>query len=281
MTELQDRVVIITGAGRGIGRATAEACARAGARLLLDDLGTTPEGAEQDPTVVAALADSLRAGGADVDCTDTDVTADGAPEALVERAVERFGRVDGLVCNAGFAREGLLVRAADDALDRMLDVHLRATMRLNRALARQLIAQGDGGAIVNTSSHAALFGARRQTALAAATAGVIGFSRSLSIELKRHDIRVNAIAPLARTRLTEALPMFQNIRSDSMTPAQVAPVTVFLLSDLARDVHGELVGVAGARVYGVAPRESTGVFFEQGPPSPEALAAAWSSIIRG
>ena len=86
---------------------------------------------------------------------------------------------------------------------------------------------------------------------------------------------------MARTRLTEDLPMFQNIRPDSMAPEQVAAVHVFLLSDLARDVQGDLVGVAGARVYSISARESTGVFFEEGPPSVSALASQWSAITRG
>jgi len=279
--ELEGKVVIITGAAGGIGQATAHACAGAGARLVLNDVGCDADGSGSDPERVRELGNELRAAGYDVITSDSDVAGEGAADDLIAGAVDAYGRIDGVVCNAGFASDAPLLRLEDAAWERMLDVQLHATMRLNRAAARQMIEQGDGGSLINTASHAALFGSRRQTALAAATAGTVGLTRSLSIELKRHAIRVNAVVPMARTRLTEQLPMFQNIRADSMAPAQVAPVHVFLLSDLASEVQGDLVGVAGARVYAIAARESTGVFFEDGPPTAAELAAQWQSITRG
>lgn len=278
--ELEGKVIVLTGAAAGIGLATARACVAAGARLLVNDVGCGPDGTGHDPQRVHALAAELTSAGGEVIASDADVAADGAGDDLIASAVARFGRIDGLVCNAGFAGDALLLRQDDEAWERMLDVHLHATMRLNRAAARRMVEQGDGGSLINTAAHAGLFGGRRQTALAAATAGVVGLTRSLSIELRRHAIRVNAVVPVARTRLTEELPMFKNIRADSMTPGHVAPVHVFLLSDLARDVQGELVGVAGARVYAIAARETTGVFFEEGPPSADDLATRWPAIMR-
>ena len=279
--ELDGKVIVITGAARGIGLATARACAAAGARLVLNDLGCDADGAGSDPEVVRKAATELREQGYDVADDASDVAAAGAADDLLGHAMDVFGRVDGVVCNAGFAIDSPLLRTDDATWERMLDVQLHATMRLNRAAARLMVEQGDGGSIVNTASHAALFGSRRQTALAAATAGTVGLTRALSVELMRHRIRVNVVVPMARTRLTRSLPMFQNIAEDSMSPDQVAPVHVFLLSDLAAEVHGDLVGVAGARIYTIAARESTGVFFEDGPPSVADLADAWAAITRG
>lgn len=281
MALLEGKVVVVTGAGRGIGRAVALLCAREGASVVVNDLGTDREGAGVDPSVASAVAKEIAdAGGAAV-ASHESVAAPDAGARVVDRALDAFGRLDALVSSAGFLRDRSLLKMDDADLDAMLDVYVRGAFGLTRAAARAMVDGGQGGAIVHTTAPAALFGSARQTAFAAASAAVIGLVRSAAIELKRHNVRINAIAPTARTRLTEDLPVFQGIREDSMTPEHVAPLAAFLVSPLATDVNGEILGVAGARLYALRTRETTGAFAEGRPFTPEEIRAAWGDITRG
>lgn len=264
----EGKVVLITGAAGGIGRAAAELCAREGARLFVNDLGADAEGQGADSDVAARLAAELRAGGADVVHDASDVAAPGAAAALVQSAVDRLGRLDGVVSCAGFAFERSVLKTDDAMLARVLDVHLRAPFALVRAAGARMVEQKEGGAIVLASGPAAYFGARGQAALGAAHAALVALARSAALELRRHEVRVNAIVPTARTRANEELPTFAAIPEGAMSPAHVAAMIGYLLSPLAADVNGEVVGVAGARAYGLKTRETPGAFSEGGPVDP-------------
>jgi NAD(P)-dependent dehydrogenase (short-subunit alcohol dehydrogenase family) len=278
---LEGKVALVTGAGRGVGRAIALALGREGARVLVNDLGCDREGAGRDPDVAAAVAQEIRDGGGQAIPSSDDVSSEGVPVRLVQEALDRFGRLDAVVASAGILRDKTVLKLEPGDLDALLALHLRAGLALTRAAARAMIDSGAGGSITHLSAPVAFFGNVRQAALAAATAGIAGLCRSAAVELRKHRVRVNAIAPTARTRLTEELPMFQGIAPGSMGPEHVAPVAVFLASDLAADVCGETLGVAGGRVYAFRIRETTGAFVEGGTFTPEEIHAQWAQITRG
>jgi len=265
---LEGKVVVVTGAAGGIGRAVAETCAREGAKLVLNDVGADREGQGADPDVVARVASELRSGGAEVVHDASDVSALGAAGALVMTAKERFGRLDGVVSCAGFLVERNVLKTDDWLFARVMDVHLHAPFALVRAAGALMVEQKEGGSIVLASGPAAYFGARGQAAIGAAQAGLIALARSAALELRRHEVRVNAIVPTARTRANEDLPTFAAIPEGAMSPAHVAGMIGYLLSGLSSDVNGEVVGVAGARAYGLKTRETPGAFSEGGPAEP-------------
>ncbi len=277
---LEDKAVVVTGAGGGIGRAEALFLAREGARIVACDLGCDKEGRGSDPAVAERVAEEIRAAGGEAVASHEDVAAGGAADRLVTLALDRFGRLDAVVAAAGIARDRTVVNLDDADLEAVLCVHVRASFALTRAAARAMMDRGEGGSIVLTTSTSAFFGTARQAATSAAAAAVVGLVRSAAVELRKHRIRVNAIAPTARTRTTEHLPMFQGIGAGSMSPEHVAPVAAFLVSDLSEDVSGEVLGVAGGRVHALRSRETTGAFVEGRPFSPEEIRANFHEITR-
>jgi NAD(P)-dependent dehydrogenase (short-subunit alcohol dehydrogenase family) len=275
---LDGRVVVVTGAGRGVGRAHALACAAQGARVLVNDLGCALDGTGADPTVAEAVASEIRAAGGTALADATDAAN---AEPLIARALGELGRVDAVIAAAGITSDRAVLKMDDAILERMIALHVRGSFALVRAAARAMIdAQGAGGSIVLHTAPVAFFGALRQSALAAVTAATAALARSAAIELRKHRIRVNAIAPTARTRATEDLPLFRGIAPESMGPEFVGPLGAFLCSDLSADVSGEVVGAAGTRLYALRGRETPGWFGEGTPPTPEAIARAWSEITR-
>lgn len=266
MHTLEGKVAIVVGGGRGIGMATVRALSRAGAAIVVQDLGCDPEGEHPDPKVAASLASELVKQGGRAIASDTDITAPGAAAQVVKLALDTFGQVDAGVYCAGLSLERPLLRTSDDELQRVLDVHVSGAARFTRELARSLLAQKRPGSILLMSGAAGFFGTSGQCAYATAAAAVAGFARTAASELRRHQIRVNALAPTARTRLTERLPLFRSIRPDSLTTEHVAQVAAFLVSDAASEIQGEVLGVAGGRIYGLRSLETSGVFLE-GPPA--------------
>lgn len=277
---LDGKVAIVTGAGRGIGRAEAILFAKEGARVVVNDLGCDRDGSGRDPSIARAVVDEIASGGGEAVASVQDVTAEGAAEELVRVALDTWGGLDVVVSNAGVVRERTLLNLEDPDLDRMFAVGLLGALRLARAAARVMVERAWPGSLILTSGPHAFFGAARQSASAATAAAIVGLTRSAAVELRRHQIRVNAIAPTARTRATAHLPMFQSVPEESMGPEHVAAVALFLASDLSADVNGEVVGVAGGRVYALRARESTGAFSDDRPLTPEELLRAWPEITR-
>jgi NAD(P)-dependent dehydrogenase (short-subunit alcohol dehydrogenase family) len=256
---LENKVAIVTGAGNGIGKATALLFAREGASVIVNDADLSADGSPMDPGAAArVVAQIVSAGGKAIASSDS-VCASGGAKAIVELALATFGRLDVLVNNAGFLRDQSLLKMPERDFSDVVDVHLKGCFASCQAAIPAMKKQGSG-AIVNTTGMPGLLGNYGQANLSAAQAGVYGLTRTASIELQRFRIRVNAVAPLAKTRLTEDLPMFEHV--DSMRPEHVAPVHLFLASELAENTTGVVIGVAGGRLSAYRVVESGGQFKE-------------------
>jgi NAD(P)-dependent dehydrogenase (short-subunit alcohol dehydrogenase family) len=276
---VDDKVVIITGAGGGIGRAHALAFAREGARLVINDLGGTRDGSGSG-SAANRVVDELRAAGAQAVASHDDVGSPQGAASLVDGAVQAFGRVDVLVNNAGILRDKSFLKMDEGMWDSVVNVHAKGTFLVSQVFAKQLVAQGGGGRVVNTTSVSGMLGNFGQANYSSAKAGIYGLTRTMSIELQKHRITVNAIAPIAKTRMTEDLPMFQGV--DTLTPEHIAPAALFLGSDLCGDRTGHVLAIAGARVYAFKVIETTGRYKEtdNGLWTAQEIAESWDSIVK-
>lgn len=240
---LKDQVVLITGAGNGIGRAYALAFAAAGARVVVNDLGGARDGDGASDAPARAVVQEILALGGDAVADFGSVTVPADCARMVEAAVARWGRLDAVVNNAGVLRDRTFSKLTDEEWDLVVAVHLTGTRNVVRAALPAL--SRAGGSIINTTSYSGMIGNFGQANYAAAKAGIYGFTRVLAVELQRANITANCIAPIAKTRMTEDIGRI----GDDWTPAQIAPVAVFLASPLARKVTGKVFGVAGQRIH--------------------------------
>ena len=257
---LDGKSVVITGAGNGIGRATALLFAREGAKVVVNDLGGARDGTGGNQAAAQTVADEIRAaGGTAVPNYENIATLDGA-RSLTAAAVREFGRIDVLVNNAGILRDKTLLKMDLAEWQAVIDVHLTGTFLCTQAAAAYMRTTG-GGRIVNTTSISGLLGNFGQSNYSAAKAGIYGLTRTASIELQKFGIAVNAVAPIAKTRMTEDLPMFAKIEG-TLSAEHVAPAHLFLASDLVGERTGIVVGVAGARISIFKIVESAGRYKE-------------------
>jgi NAD(P)-dependent dehydrogenase (short-subunit alcohol dehydrogenase family) len=254
---LDEKVVIVTGAGNGIGRAHALLFASEGAAVVVNDVGGARDGSTAGETspADAVVKEIEAAGGRAVASHDSVATAEGA-QAIVALGVETFGKVDVLVNNAGILRDKTFLKMDEAMWDSVIAVHLKGTFLVSQAFAKHAVNRGGGGRIVNTTSVSGMLGNFGQANYAAAKAGIYGLTRTMAIELQKHRITVNALAPIAKTRMTEDLPTFQNV--ETMTPAHISPAALFLASDLCGDRTGHVLAAAGARMYAFKVVESAG-----------------------
>jgi len=278
---LDGKVAIITGAGGGIGRAHALAFAQEGAKVVVNDLGGDRHGGGKGAEMADKVVGEIRAAGGDAVANyDSVATREGA-DGMVWSALNKFGKVDVLVNNAGVLRDKTFLNMSDSDWNTIFDVHMKGTYFCSQAVARQLKAQNKGGRIINTTSVSGLMGNFGQANYSAAKAGIYGFTRTLSMELKRANVTVNALAPVAFTRLIEDLPMIQAMPNakDSLAPEHIAPIAVFLASDLAADITGTIVGVQGPKVSVYRMIETSGATPKSGDKwSAQELRERWSEI---
>ncbi len=277
---LEGKVAIITGAGGGIGREHALLFAREGAKLVVNDLGSDRhgggKGAEMADQVVAEIKGK---GGDAVANYDSVATREGA-DGLVWSALNKFGKLDIVVNNAGILRDKTLLNMSEQEFDLLIAVHLRGTFLVTQAAARVLKAQGKGGRIVNTTSLSGLLGNFGQGNYAAAKGGIYSLTRTASMEFQRMGVTVNAIAPVALTRMTSDLQMFKGMTPEQIGPQYIAPVAAFLASELAADITGTILGVQGPKVFLYKMIETEGVTREGGPWSPAEIKERWNEIAR-
>ncbi|HEY0465096.1 MAG TPA: SDR family NAD(P)-dependent oxidoreductase [Polyangiaceae bacterium] len=257
---LDGKVTVITGAGNGIGRASALLFAREGAHVLVNDLGSARDGSGAAASAADAVVAEIRAAGGSAEANHDSVSSPEGATAIIDQALAAFGRVDVLLNNAGILRDKTLLKMSREDWQAVLDVHLSGSFFCTQAAAQKMKEQGSGS-IINTTSVSGMLGNFGQANYAAAKAGIYGLTRTASIELQRYGVRVNAVAPIAKTRLTEDLPMFEKIE-DSLSPDHVAPAHLFLASSLSNDVTGVVLAVAGARMSVFKVVESPGKYKE-------------------
>ena len=253
--DLTGKVAVVTGSGRGLGLAYATELARAGASVVINDVD-----AEVADTAVLAITE---AGGTAVAEVVPVGTSDAA-QALVDRAVNEFGRLDILVNNAGILRDTTLWKMTDEQFDLVITTHLRGTFTCTRAAAIRMREQGEGGRIICVGSPTGQVGNFGQTNYAAAKAGIVGMVRTWALELARAEITVNAIVPVAATAMTETvpflkpyvdalaagepLPPFARQELGFGSPQDAAGLVAFLASDDAAGITGQAVGIGGDRL---------------------------------
>ena len=244
MTDLSfdGRVAIITGAGNGVGRSHALDLARRGALVVVNDIGAAVDGSGRSAGPAQAVVDEIEAaGGAAIANTDSVATPEGGA-AIVAAAIDSFGRVDIVVNNAGILRDASFAKLTFEQLEAVLDVHLRGAFHVTKPAWTHMRAQSYGR-IVNTASGSGLFGNFGQSNYGAAKMGLVGMTRVLAIEGAKANIKVNAIAPIARTRMTESY-----IDEDkAMAPELISPIVTYL-SHESCSVSGQIYHVGGGKV---------------------------------
>ena len=247
-----DRVAIVTGAGGGLGRAHALELARRGALVVVNDLGGAVDGSGSSQTAAQKVVDEIvAAGGEAVASYDSVATPEGG-EAIVQTALDAFGRVDIVINNAGILRDKSFVNMEPDLLNPVVDVHLKGAFYVTRPAWKVMREQGYGR-IVNTASAAGLFGNFGQSNYGAAKMGLVGLTKVLGIEGAKYDIKVNAIAPMAGTRMTTGLvgdtasAAGEVAEGDRFAPSWVAPAVAFLVHQDC-PVSGEVFSVGMGRV---------------------------------
>ncbi|MFI5864310.1 SDR family oxidoreductase [Streptomyces sp. NPDC051546] len=254
----EGRVVIVTGAGRGLGRAHALAFAAEGARVVVNDLGVGLDGLPAADSPAALVVEEIRAAGGEAVAHGGDIATSEGAASLVETAVSAFGRLDTLINNAGFLRDRMLVNLDEDDWDAVMRVHLKghflplkhaaAYWRAEAKEGRQVAAR-----VVNTSSGAGLLGSVGQGNYSAAKAGILGLTLVSAAEMGRYGVQVNAIAPAARTRMTEqafaeTMAAPESGAFDAMAPENVSPLVVWLGSDASAGVTGRVFEAEGGRI---------------------------------
>ncbi|HMJ55020.1 MAG TPA: SDR family oxidoreductase [Polyangiaceae bacterium] len=248
------RVVIVTGAGRGIGRAHALEFARQGAKVVVNDLGAAADGSGHAEGPAAEVVAAIRAAGGQAVSNGDDVADWEGARRLIGAAIATFGRLDVLVNNAGFTRDRMVAGASEEEWDAVIRVHLKGHFAPTRHAAAYWRERAKGGErldarIINTSSGAGLLGSVGQGAYSAAKAGIAALTLVEAAELGRYGVTANAIAPAARTRMTESVfaDMMKKpeVGFDAMAPENVAPLVVWLGSSESRDVTGRVFEVSG------------------------------------
>lgn len=257
MPLLEGKLALVTGGGRGIGLSIAKAMGREGARLILVDNGCERDGTGVDPELVRASARSLADEGLSVEAFPHDVSEERDVERLFGVLTEREQAPDILVNAAGIIRDRSFFQMNVEDFDAVLRTHVRGTFLFMQAFASLLRSKKQRGTIINMTSVAGLLGNVLQANESAAKAAIYGLTRTASIELQKYGITVNALAAIARTRLTEDLPMFEKM-SGTMEPDHVAPAALYLASHLADGLSGTVLSVAGGRIARIGLVEGVG-----------------------
>jgi NAD(P)-dependent dehydrogenase (short-subunit alcohol dehydrogenase family) len=270
---LQDRVVIVTGAGGGLGRAYAHYLATNGALVVVNDLGGARDGSGASTSMADTVVDEIRAaGGRAVANYSSVATTDGAAE-IVQTALDEFGAVHGIVSNAGILRDGAFLKMTDENWDAVVQVHLYGGYHVIRAAWPHLREQRFGRVVVATSTGG-LYGNFGQSNYGAAKAGLVGLINTLAIEGAKYGITANAVAPLAATRMTADVAPQELL--DKLNPELVAPAVGYLMSEQNRDT-GSVFVVGGGLVQRVALFQNDGVTFDH-PPTLDEITGRWAEI---
>lgn len=245
---LDGKVAVITGAGGGLGETHALLMAKEGASIVVNDLGGSRDGSGGSSSMADQVVDKIKAAGGKAVADYGNVADPADAKAMVQRAVDEFGKIDIMIANAGILRDKSFKNMTDDMWDIVVQVHLKGTYLTVKAAYDQMLAQESGGSIVVTSSTSGLLGNFGQSNYGAAKAGIAGFARCLFQEGLKYGVRVNVLAPAAWSRLTEDIfPQGQNME-ELLSPDKVSPLVAWLGSDEAKDVTGRTFLASGNTV---------------------------------
>jgi NAD(P)-dependent dehydrogenase (short-subunit alcohol dehydrogenase family) len=273
MITFDEQVAIITGAGHGLGRSHALALAERGARVVVNDLGGTRDGTGASSDAAREVVAEIEAAGGEAIASGADVTDPAAVKAMVDAAIEDWGRVDILINNAGILRDKSFANMEQSDFDLVVRVHLTGTAICTKAVWGHMRDQNYGRIVVTTSSSG-LYGNFGQTNYGAAKLGVVGLMNTLRAEGAKYDIRVNALAPVALTRMTDDI--MPDEAKSFLNPEEVTPGVLFLVSE---DAPNGIVLAAGAGGFALARiYETEGIWLSPGERTPENIAARFDEI---
>ncbi|MDX1405570.1 MAG: SDR family NAD(P)-dependent oxidoreductase [Woeseiaceae bacterium] len=268
-----DRVVIVTGSGHGLGKCHALEFARRGARVVVNDLGAGLDGSGGGSDAAQAVVAEIEAAGGEAITNGANVADYAQVESMVSDTMDRWGRVDVLVNNAGILRDKTFGKMQLDDFKAVVDVHLHGSVNCTKAVWPHMVEQ-EYGRVVLTSSSSGIYGNFGQTNYAAAKMALVGFMNALWLEGRKHNIKVNSLSPIAATRMTEGL-IPEHILA-MLAPEAVTPAVVFMASENAPDRQ---IIAAGAGVYArVVIQETPGVFLPEDQRDAEHIAQAWEQI---
>ena len=268
-----EQVVIVTGAGNGLGKSHALEFARRGARVVVNDLGGARDGSGASSDAANEVVAQIAAAGGEAIANGANVANGADVQAMVDDAMDRWGRIDVLVNNAGILRDKTFAKMELDDFQLVLDVHLRGSVNCSKAVWN-IMKEREYGRIVMTSSSSGIYGNFGQTNYGAAKMGLVGFMNSLALEGLKYGIHVNSLSPVAATRMTEDL-MTEDVLA-LLQPEFVTPAVIFMASE---DAPTRQIIAAGAGVFArVAIQETPGVFLADDVRDAEHVATAWSRI---
>jgi NAD(P)-dependent dehydrogenase (short-subunit alcohol dehydrogenase family) len=248
------KVVVVTGAGRGIGREIALLLGKEGAKVVVNDVGASLDGQGNDATPAEEVVGLIKQSGGDAIADPRSVAEWQTAHDIIKGAIDRFGRLDAVINVAGILRDRMFFNMSQPEWQAVIDVHLNGTFYMSRAAA-PYFRQQNAGAYVHFTSTSGLIGNVGQANYAAAKLGIMGVSNSIARDMKRFNVRSNAIAPSAWSRMIGSIPtetpdqQKRVERLKSMTPDKIAPLAVFLVSDAAKDVSGQVFGVRRNEVF--------------------------------
>ncbi len=248
------KVVVVTGAGRGIGREIALLMAAEGAKVVVNDLGVAVDGSGTDLTPAQEVVNAIAAAGGEAVANYDSVTDYDAAQRIIKTAVDRFGRIDGVVNNAGILRDRIFHKMTPEEWHAVINVHLNGSFNVSRAAADHFREQ-QSGAYVHMTSTSGLVGNVGQANYAAAKLGIAALSKSIALDMERYRVRSNCISPFAWSRMIGAIPTNtpeQAARVEklkTMTAAKIAPMAVFLISDAAAKVSGQIFAVRSNEIF--------------------------------
>ncbi|MCB5174630.1 MULTISPECIES: SDR family NAD(P)-dependent oxidoreductase [Microvirga] len=251
---LEGKVAIVTGAGQGVGRAIAEGLAKAGASVVINDVGVSLTGETENASAAEQAAAAIREAGGQAAASRDSVAEWAGAERIVQTALDEFGRIDIVVNNAGILRDAIFHRMSPEEWRAVIDVHLHGSFNVSRAAAPHF-RQQQSGAYVHMTSTAGLIGNFGQANYMAAKLGIVGLSRAIAMDLQRFNVRSNCIAPFAWSRMVSSIPTeteadkVRVAKLKQMTPDKIAPMVAFLGSDAAKDISGQVFAVRNNEVF--------------------------------
>jgi len=254
MGMLEGKVVLVTGAGGGIGRDIALQCAAQGARVVVNDIGASISGEGHDDGPAQQVVNEIRAAGGEATANTDSVAEVAAANRIVQTALDVFGRIDAVVNNAGILRDRFFHKMSLDEWDAVIKVHLYGAYYVSRAAANHFKEQ-ESGAFVHMTSTSGLIGNFGQANYSAAKLGIAALSKSIALDMQKFNVRSNCIAPFAWSRMIGSIPtntpeeQARVARIQQMTPAKIAPVAVYLASDAAKAVTGQIFAVRNNEIF--------------------------------